>query len=88
MAPVSFRSDPRIMPGTAEPRITIEGDLIDLFERWPDDDARLQRPEGGSIVGSVLRLDYQGTRLLYRITGILFPGDTFGRPVYAAEWPD
>lgn len=86
--PVYFRSDARLMPETAEPRIEIEGELLDGFERWPRDDARLERPADGGVVGSVLRMDYKGTRLLYRITEMISPGDHYHRPVYAAEWPD
>jgi hypothetical protein len=86
--PVYFRSDARIMPGTAEPRIEITGELLGLFERWPKDDARLKRPADGRVVGSVLRMDYQGTLLLYRITAETYPGDECHRPIYAAEWPD
>lgn len=86
--PVAFRSDPRLMPGTAEPRFEIAGELLDLFERWPGDDARLERPADGRVIGSVLRTDYKGMRMLWRITGEAYPGDTYRRPVYIAEWPD
>lgn len=86
--PVYFRSDARIMPGTAEPRIEITGELLDLFEKWPKDDASLERPADGGVVGSVLRMDYQGTRLRYRITAETWPADACHRGIYAAEWPD
>lgn len=86
--PVTYRSDPRLMPGTAEPRIEIDGHLLDLFERWPQDDARLERPADGRVVGSLLRTNWKGTRMLWRITGEAYPGDISRHPVYVAEWPD
>lgn len=88
MAPITSRSDPRIMPGSPEPRVEIGGELLKLVEKWPDDDCRLERPADGGMVGSVLRMDYKGTRLLYRITGVAHPAFGFHDAVYVAEWPD
>lgn len=88
MNPITFRSDVRIMPGTAEPRILIDGELLDLFEHYPKDDARLSLPADGGIVGAVLTMDYQGTRLLWRITREAYPADMYHYAVYEAEWPD
>jgi len=44
-APVHYRSDPRIMPPSPEPRVLITAELLELFDRWPRDDARLERGE-------------------------------------------
>lgn len=86
--PIAFRSDVRLMPETAEPRIEITGELLDLIDRWPADDATLERPEDGLIVGSLLKLRYKGSYLVWRITGEAYRADTYHRAIYSAEWPD
>jgi hypothetical protein len=87
--PITFRSDRRLMPGTAEPRIEIDGALLGLFERWPSDDAILERPEeDGPVAGSLLKLRYKGSYLVWRITGEVYPADTYHEAIWAAEWPD
>lgn len=88
MGPVTFRSDARLMPETAVPRIEITGDLLELFERWPADDARMERAPDGRIVGSLIRMNYRDRYLVWRITDEVWPADTYHGSVYAAEWPD
>jgi len=87
-APVHYRSDPRIMPPSPEPRVLITAELLELFDRWPRDDARLERGEDGRIVGSVLRLSYDGVRTVYCIKEVTAPGDAYRGRTYLAEWPD
>lgn len=89
MGAVYYRSDVRIMPPNPEPRILISGELLGLFERWPSDDARLERGEDGGIVGGVLRLNYNGVRTIYCIKEVAEPKwDPYREAIYAAEWPD
>lgn len=88
IGPIYARSDPRIMPPNPEPRVLITAELLELFDRWPGDDARLERGEDRRIVGSVLRLHYKGVRTVYCIRGVAEHGDASRGNTYLAEWPD
>ena len=79
--PITARSDPRIMPDTAVPKIYVSAELLALIERWPNDDARLERQANGDMIGSILRMRLNGTYMVYRITG----ESPFGN-AYKAEW--